>query len=727
MVRAAIRCRTARPIQEDLVNRHDRPAQLASLSALSLALVVSCTPSGAPSTSTPLPTRLVLVAGTPSGLGNVDGPRAAAKFSEPAGVATDGAGNLYVADCWNGAIRMISPAGVVTTVAADRTFDTPLGVAVVGTTIYVAEAGEAPGSGNILAFQTGTTLSSQPQPLASNNPFSHPVAVAVDSRTGAVFAADFSGQQVYMLPYPGASWTPMAVPADGGYGNPNGVAVDADDNVYVADPTQQAVYEIACTATSPALTYATTTTSLPGAFGAPISVAVDASGDVFLADAGSNGVLEYVPGAGAPDTGTTTLIAGGGGHPGAQDGTGPMALFAFDYTNDVGGLTLDAHGHVYVADALNNTIREVAPGMSGGVPSAAATTVSTVAGSAVVQGYADGPGAAATFAFSDPPYTDASAPPLPVRNDFSLGDALANVAVDGSGNIILADSFNGLIRKITPQGVVSSPAGDAAATGPEGDGLGAAAIFDGPCGVAVAPNGTVYVSDASAGSIRALTPDVSGAYQVATLEPVGTFTGPVGLALDASGNLYVACAGLGGQVVPGVYMLNTAAATPPPVTAVCTEFLPGATAFSLPIGVAANAQGMVYVTDYLHDVVVQITPGAPSHGQPTWTGSVLAGRVDDGGYGDGPVGTNALFYGPAGLALDPVSGYLLVADLSNNVVRVINPSGDVNVGTAVGTHGAEGSVPGLLPSSLLYPMGLAVNPLTRALVITVPDAVFQTE
>jgi hypothetical protein len=79
------------------------------------------------------------------------------------------------------------------------------------------------------------------------------------------------------------------------------------------------------------------------------------------------------------------------------------------------------------------------------------------------------------------------------------------------------------------------------------------------------------------------------------------------------------------------------------------------------------------------------------------------------------------------VALDPVTGYLLVADAGNNAVRAIAPTAGAPVSTAVGSQTWWGNAPGTLPATHYAPMGVAVNPLTRSLVITVPDAVFQAE
>src|SRR5262249_4021599 len=136
------------------------------------------------------------------------------------------------------------------------------------------------------------------------------------------------------------------------------------------------------------------------------------------------------------------------------DGTGAAARF-----NSPTGVAVDAAGTLYVADQNNHTIRKVTP----------AGVVTTLAGTAGLPGSADGTGGAARFNFP------------------------AAVAVDGSGNVYVADGNNDTIRQITASGIVTTLAGSAGAPG-SADGMGAAARFGTPTGVAVDTAGNVYVA-----------------------------------------------------------------------------------------------------------------------------------------------------------------------------------------------------------------------------------------
>jgi len=247
----------------------------------------------------------------------------------------------------------------------------------------------------------------------------------------------------------------------------------------------------------------TDATGTAATFNSPHGVAVDGSGNVYVADT-NNHLIRKITSAGV-----VTTLAGTAGNPGSTDATGTAATFKYPY-----GVAVDGSGNVYVADANNHLIRKIT---SAGV-------VTTLAGTAGTQGSADGTGTAATF-----------------------NSPLA-VAVDGSGNVYVGDSNNYLIRKITSAGVVTTLAGTAGIQG-SADGAGTAATFKFPWGVAVDGSGNVYVADADNHLIRKIT----SAGVVTTLAgtagiqgstdatgTAATFNSPFGVAVDGSGNVYVA-------------------------------------------------------------------------------------------------------------------------------------------------------------------------------------------
>lgn len=238
-------------------------------------------------------------------------------------------------------------------------------------------------------------------------------------------------------------------------------------------------------------------------FNSPNGIAVDSLGTIFVADEGNHVIRSILP------DGTVSILAGSAGFGGATDGSAPNARFRFPK-----GVAMGNAGFVLVADTFNHAIRRVAPD----------GTVSTLAGSLGSKGTVDGTGTQARF--SDP----------------------TGIAVDSSGTIYVTDRTAHTIRKVTPQGVVSTFAGLANNPG-SSDGTGSAARFDNPTGIGVDAAGNVYVSDTFNSTIRKITPagvvtTLAGApTQVGSTDGTATlarFRFPNGIAVDAAGFVYVA-------------------------------------------------------------------------------------------------------------------------------------------------------------------------------------------
>ena len=196
----------------------------------------------------------------------------------------------------------------------------------------------------------------------------------------------------------------------------------------------------------------------------------------------------------------------GSGTAGSANGTGASASF-----NSPRRLAIDATGNLYVTDAGNNLIRKITP----------AGVVTTVAGSGK-QGRNDGPALAATF-------------------NGSMG-----IAADSFGNLYVVDSGDDLIRKISASGIVTTLAGTGQYASQ--DGTGTAAGFGNPNGIAVDGAGNLYVADTYNTAIRKITPagvvtTVAGTFNVAGnangTGTAATFSNPYDLTLDAAGNIYV--------------------------------------------------------------------------------------------------------------------------------------------------------------------------------------------
>jgi sugar lactone lactonase YvrE len=241
-------------------------------------------------------------------------------------------------------------------------------------------------------------------------------------------------------------------------------------------------------------------------------VAVDTAGNVFVADSGNGTIRKITPG------GVVTTLAGtANSSDGSTDGIGAAARFRHPM-----GVAVDTAGNVFVAEGYDgsqgyhdtNTIRKITPG---GV-------VTTLAGTAYSYGSADGTGTAAQF------------------------NCPNGVAVDLAGNVYVADSGNSTIRKITPAGVVTTLAG-APNQGGNADGTGSAARFGNPQALAVDAAGNVYVADSGSCEIRKITPagvvtTLGGSgYQLGSADGLGgaaRFNNPQGVAVDGGGNVYVA-------------------------------------------------------------------------------------------------------------------------------------------------------------------------------------------
>ncbi|MCL2760111.1 MAG: IPT/TIG domain-containing protein [Desulfuromonadales bacterium] len=331
----------------------------------------------------------------------------------------------------------------------------------------------------------------------------------------------------------------------------------------------------------------------------------------------------------------TTLA--GSGMVGFADGIGTTAQFDAPIS-----VAVDAAGNVYVTDYLigvnafggmiygNNVIRKITP-----------------------------TGVVSTFAES---YTAPIADGTDVAEQF---DEAFGVAVDAAGNVYATDQDNNRILKITPSGVVSTLAGGGMVGG-FADGIGAAAQFDNPYGVAVDAAGNVYVADALNHRIRKITP----AGVVSTFAGSGTegfadgaeataqFNVPTGVAVDAAGNVYVADL-YNNRIrkITSTGVVSTLAGSG------LTGFADGADAtaqFNLPSGVAVDAAGNVYVADEFNNCIRKITPKGVV--------STLAGS-GSAGFADGTPLT-AQFNNPFGVAVD-AAGNVYVADKGNNRIRKI--------------------------------------------------------
>lgn len=246
---------------------------------------------------------------------------------------------------------------------------------------------------------------------------------------------------------------------------PYGIAIDSGDNIYVSDQytirkitTQGVVTTFAGTGSQGAFDGVGTNAQ----FNWIGDIVINNSGDIFATDQFNHTIRKIA------SSGVVTTIAGSAGNTGSTDGTGNAARF-----NRPSGITIDSGGDLYVSDFNNHTIRRVTK--SG--------AVSTFAGVATVSGSVDGPANIARF------YNP------------------SGLSIDASGTLYIADNRNCTIRKIAPDGVASTIAGQVNNPSAQ-DGTGSHARFYFPTGVVASNSGTVYVIHANsirAGSIAAPT------------------------------------------------------------------------------------------------------------------------------------------------------------------------------------------------------------------------------
>lgn len=647
------------------------------------------------------------------GLSSTDGIGAAAKFYSPDDVALDSSGNVYVGDYY--AIRKVTPDAVVTTLAGadgipgnvDGTGDAARfglagGVAVDSSgNVYVADAPnneirKVTPDGVVTTFAGSSTAGSADGTGAAAQ-FNTPDGVAVDDADN-IYVADRGNNTIRKVTPDGQVTTfagsvgptgpiPGFVNGNGAaaqFNNPVGIAVGPDGNVYVSDGSNYAIRKITPTADVTTLAGGQSGTAdgtgTAARFGFPSRLKAGANGNLYVADNVNNTIRIVTP------DGVVTTLAGANDGPGAVDGSGSAARF-----NAPQFPALDSNGNVVVGDVLNNTIRRITP----------TGVVTTVAGSPGLSGSADGTGSAARF------------------------NQPRGVAVDASDNIYAVDSGNYTIRKITPDGVVTTLAGSPGLSG-SADGMGSAARFNQARGLAIDPAGHLYVGDTNNNTVRKITPDgvvstfAGAAGQSGSSDGSGTaarFSFPRGVAVDASGNVYVADSGNATiRMITPSGDVTTIAGTAGSMGS--GDGTGTAAQFEFPVGLTVDGSGNVFVGDSNANTVRKITPA----GMVT----TLGGSVDTSGNADG-IGSAALFNSPGGVVADN-NGNLYIADFYNNTVRraqappaITSPlTGSATVGAPfvyqVTTFGATSvSVSGL-------PAGLSFNSSLNAIVGTPSDA-----
>ncbi|HEY2016729.1 MAG TPA: IPT/TIG domain-containing protein [Bryobacteraceae bacterium] len=331
----------------------------------------------------------------------------------------------------------------------------------------------------------------------------------------------------------------------------------------------------------------------------PICVAVDSSGNVYIADENNNRIRKV-------SSGTITTVAGNGTQ--GYSGDGQAATSAMLHTPNA--VAVDGSGNIYISDTQNLVVRKVDT----------KGTITTIAGNNL----AGGPG-----------FTGDNGPAIQASLGFVSG-----LAVDGSGNIFIADPGNQRIRKVDSKGTITTVAGTGT-VGSAGDGgPGTVARLNNPLGLAVDPAGNLYIADTGNNKIRKLATN-------------GIITTVAGSTFGVAG-----FGGDGGAAVSSTTQLNA------------------------PQGVAVDSAGNIYIADQRNSRIRKVS-----------TSGIITTIAGNGRFafaGDGGPGTSAALNFPDDLAVD-AAGNVYVADYQNQVIRMLTPSAGSG-GSGVPAIGAGGVV-----------------------------------
>jgi trimeric autotransporter adhesin len=527
---------------------------------------------------------------TVAGGGPINLPELKSSIGYPGNVVLDSAGNVYVADSYSSQVLEITTAGVLTVVAGNGT----------------------------MGYSGDTSLATQAQ-------LNRPESVAIDG-SGNIFIADTDNSVVrevvassgVIQTVAGSAILGAGYSGDGGpatqaqLNDPYGIFVDASGNVFIADTDNCAIREVSggTISTVAGTPGASSPCAYAGDGGAataaqldePQGVFVDAAGNIFIADT-DNAVIRAVNPGTQPVTIATVVIGAGniqtvaGVNYDTSDGsacqtTGDGGVATSADLCDPEGVFVDSSENIFIADTSNFAIREVVP----------AGTISTVAGTLGTAGYT-GDGNAATTATLNYP---------------------AAVAVDGTGNIFIADTDNYVVREVAA-GTINTTIGNGFLAYSGDGGSPASAQLNVPNGIFVDANEDFFIADTGNSVIREI-PATTG--DILTVAGNGTACNPASYASCGDGGL--------------------------------------ATSANL------NFSGAVYV-DATNDIFIADTEDSVIREVVGMTGDIVivAGNATAGYTGDGGPATAAELSSPNGIVLD-ASGNVYIADTGNSAVRVVN-------------------------------------------------------
>jgi sugar lactone lactonase YvrE len=527
------------------------------------------------------------------------GAATSAELEQPFGVALDSAGNLYIAESVDNRIRKVTVAtGIITTVAGN------------GTVGYMGDGG-----------------------AATSAELNNPTGVTLDI-AGNIYIADKANNCVRKVTAATGIITTVAGNGSAAYAGDGGLATSAELN-------------------------------------SPTGVALDSTGNLYIADSNNNRVRKVTAA-----TGNITSVAGNG---------------MGDYTGDGGaatsaglslpiGVALDSTGNLYIADTFNNRIRKV---------TVATGIITTVAGNGV--GNYMGDGGAATLAALNTP---------------------SGVAVDDAGNLYIADSNNNRVRKVTAAGIITTVGGNGG-TGYTGDGGAAtSAELRYPYGVALDNTGNILIADTFNSVIRKVDSPTGSSYLPNTnvgsssiavnvlLQPTTSLTlSSITAAVSQGGVKEYSVGTISGCTLSPTYTLSPADLCVVPIT-----FSPGYPSERDVALTAVTSQGTVTfgLSGIGQGPLVALTPGIISTVAGNGTAGYVAGQ-------DGGAANSAELNNPTGIAFDS-AGNQYIADTNNNLIRKVTAATGVITtvaGNGKGSYSGDGGA--AASAELTIPAGVSVD------------------
>ena len=604
------------------------------------------------------------------GYGGDGGQANLATLALPSGLAIDSKGNIYIADFGNPRIRMVAPNGIITTVAGNgircepstgtcgdggpatsASFNFPLGVAIdAAGNLYVADAFDNRIRKVDAATNTITTFAGNGVPCAKatgacgdgGSPIgptlNYPQSIAFDS-AGNLYIADTRDNRIRKISAGGTPTittvagtgaicqnpsAPSAPCGDGGLATaahltmPMGIFVDSSANIYIADTYDQKIRLVNATTQNISTFAGTGTQAFAGDSGLataadldyPQSVFLDGSANLLIADQGNLRIRQV-------SSGNISTIAGGG--MGNDNGPALNAILADPYN-----VNEDSNGILYIADTANNRIRAVNTG----------TQTAIVLGVTIPAGYI-----ATVVGTGFAGYTGDGGPAL-----MATLDGPTDVALDGAGDLFIADASNLVIREVNastfniktyagtgnacPLGNPTNPCGD--------NGPATLATFTYPLAIALDSLGNLYIADYDVHRVR----EVNAGTQIIT-----TIAG-------------VGIAGAGGNGKPAIQAH-----------------------LDHPSGVAVDSSFNVYIADSYNNEIRRITASTGIINDWALNGLFVLG-------GDGGPATGGSMWSPNQLAIDAAND-VFIGGGNDNIVQRVSAATNI-IGTVAGDYAQKG-------------------------------------